>query len=125
MPSTGLVIVPVNFRAEGSEMVHAYAFLDPGSNITFCTEGLIERLGATGKIATLSLTTMDSGNVKSQSLVVNLEVSDLEGHNIVEMHNVFSRAKLPVSVHDIPVPSEVDWWPNLKGINLPCINGKV
>lgn len=68
---------------------------------------------------------MDNDNVKSQSLVVNLEVSDLEGHNIVEIHNVFSRAKLPVSVHDIPVPSDVDRWPHLKGINLPRINGEV
>ena len=71
-PATGLAIVPVNVRAKGKEMmVQTYAFLDPGSNTTFCTDRLIEHLGAIGKKATLSLTTMDQDNVKSESLVVN------------------------------------------------------
>ena len=89
--ASGLAIVPVNVRAKGKEkMFQTYAFLDPGSNTTFCTDKLIERLGATGRKALLSLTTMDSDNVKSESLVVNLEVSDLQGHNVVELSNVFS-----------------------------------
>ena len=97
-PATELAIVPVNFRAKGKEKtVQSYAFLDPGSNTTFCTNKLIDRLGATGRKVALSLTTMDNDNVKSQSLVVNLEVSDLQGANTVELRNVFSRAKLPVA----------------------------
>ena len=92
-PATGLAIVPINVRAKGKEkMVQTYAFLDPGSNTTFCTDRLIEHLGAIGKKATLSLTTMDQDNVKSESLVVNLEVSDLQGLNTIELCNVFSRA---------------------------------
>ena len=102
-------------------MFQTYAFLDPGSNTTFCTDKLINRIGATGKEVTLSLTTMDNDNVKSQSLLVNLEVSDLQGHNTVELRNVFSRAKLPVAADDKPVQSDVDKWPYLKGINLPDI----
>ena len=109
--ASGLAIVPVNVRAKGKErMFQTYAFLDPGSNTTFCTDKLIERLGATGRKALLSLTTMDSDNVKSESLVVNLEVSDLQGRNVVELSNVFSRAKLPVTVDDIPVQSDVERW---------------
>ena len=125
-PATGLAIVPVYVRARGKEnMVPTYAFLDPGSNTTFCTKRLIERLGATGKNTTLSLTTMDQENVKSESLVVNLEVSDLQGLNTIELCNVFSRAKLPVTVDDIPLQSDVDRWPYLKDINLPCIEAEV
>ena len=121
--ATGLAIVPVNVRAKGKEkMVQTYAFLDPRSNTTFCTDKLIERLGATGRKATLSLTTMDSDNVKSESLVVNLELSNLQGHNVVELSNVFSRDKLPVTVDDIPVQSDVERWFYLQGINLPCID---
>ena len=123
--ATGLAIVPVNVRAKGKEMFQTYAFLDPGSNTTFCTDKLIERLGATGRKAMLSLTTMDSDNVKSESLVVNLEVSDLQGRNVVELSNVFSRAKLPVTVDDIPVQSDVERWFYLKDINLPCINADI
>lgn len=124
--ATGLAIVPVNVRAEGREkMVQTYAFLDPGSNTTFCTDKLIERLGATGRKAMLSLTTMDSDNVKSESLVVNLEVSDLQGRNVVELSNVFSRVKLPVTVDDIPVQSDVERWFYLKDIDLPCIDADI
>ena len=125
-PATGLAIVPVNVRAKGKEkMVQTYAFLDPGSNTTFCTDRLIEHLGAIGKKATLSLTTMDQDNVKSESLVVNLEVSDLQGLNTIELCNVFSRAKLPVAVDDIPLQSDVDRWLYLKDINLPYIEAEV
>ena len=106
-------------------MVQTYAFLDLGQNTTFCTDELIERLGATGKKATLSLTTMDSDNVKSESLVVNLEVSDLQGRNVIELSNAFSRVKLPVTVDDIPLQSDVERWFYLKDINLPCIDADI
>ena len=125
-PATGLAIVPVNVRAKGKEKtVQTYAFLDPGSNTTFCTDKLIDRLGATGRKVALSLTTMDNDNVKSQSLVVSLEVSDLQGANTVELRDVFSRAKLPVAADDRPVQSDVDKWPYLKEINLPNVDAEV
>ena len=73
----------------------------------------------------LPLTTMDSDNVKSENLVVNWEVSDLQGRNVVELSNVFSRAKLPVTVDDIPVQSDVERWFYLKDINLPCIDADI
>jgi len=66
---------------------------------------------------------MDQDNVKSERLVVNLEVSDLQGLNTIELCNVFSRAKLPVN--DILFQSDVDRWPYLKDINLPCIEAAV
>lgn len=123
VPATGLAIGPVNVRAKGKEkMVQTYSFLDPGSNTTFCTDRLIEHLGASG---TLSLTTMDQDNVKSESLVVNLEVSDLQELNTIELCNVFLRAKLQVAVDDIPLQSDVDRWPFLKDINLPYIEAEV
>ena len=73
----------------------------------------------------LSLTTMDSDYVKSESLVVNLEVSDMQRRNVVELSNVFSRDKLPVTVDDIPVQSDVERWFYLKDINLPYIDANI
>ena len=90
----------------------------------FCTDRLIERLVATGRKATLPLTTMDSDNIKSDSLVVNLEVSDLRGRNVVEL-SVFSRVKLPVTVDDIAAQSDVERWFYLKDINLPHIDADI
>ena len=124
-PATGLAIVPVNVRVKGKEkVVQIYAFLDPGFNTTFCIDRLIGHLGATGKNATSKIT-MDQDNVKSESLVVNLEVSDLQGRNGIELCYVFSRAYLPVAVDDIPPQSDVDRWPYLKDINSPYIETEV
>jgi hypothetical protein len=45
----GLAVVPVKVRGKGgNKMVKTYAFLDNGSNTTFCTERLINRLGIEG-----------------------------------------------------------------------------
>lgn len=52
-------------------------FLDLGLNIIFCIDKLIECLGVIGRKEMLFLIIMDSDNVKSESLVVNLEVFDL------------------------------------------------
>ena len=41
---------------------------------------------------------------------------------VVELSNVFSRGKFPVTVDDIPVQSDVERWFYLKDINLPCID---
>ncbi|PFX21826.1 hypothetical protein AWC38_SpisGene13688 [Stylophora pistillata] len=124
--ATGLAIVPVNVRAKGNaKMVQTYAFVDPGSNTTFCNDKLIERLGTTGRKATLSLTTMDSDNVKSESLVVSLEVSDLQVRNVVELSDFSSQVKLSVTLDDIVVQSDVERWLYLKDIDLPCIDADV
>ena len=126
LSSTGLAIVPVKVRAKGkNKMIETYAFLDPGSNTSFCTDQLIERLDAPGRRTTLSLTTMDSQNVTSQSLVVSLEVFDLQGSNSVELCSVFSRSKLPVAKSDVPLQSDVDRWPHLEGVDLPCIDADI
>ncbi|XP_015754707.1 PREDICTED: uncharacterized protein LOC107334288 [Acropora digitifera] len=68
---------------------------------------------------------MDSDNVKSDSLVVNLEVSDLQGRNVLELSSAFSRAKLPVTVEDVAVQSDVERWFYLKDIYLPCIDANM
>ena len=57
---TGLPVVPVKVRAKGSDTtVHTYAFLDGGSNTSFCSEQLTKRLGVKGINTTISLTTME------------------------------------------------------------------
>lgn len=43
-----LVIVSVNVKARnGNKIVAIYAFLDPGRNVTFCTEKLMALLNVT------------------------------------------------------------------------------
>ena len=125
-PSIGLAVVPVKVKAKGKgAVIETYAFLDPGSNTSFCTDQLIERLGATGTKTTLSLTTMSDKDAKSQSLVVCLEISNLCGNHTIELPNVFSRPSLPITVDDIPRQTDVDRWAYLQSIHVPHIDAEI
>ena len=58
-----MAVVPVKVKAKGKEaVVETYAFPGPGSNTSFCTDHLIERLGATG----MKTTGMSIKDVTSQ-----------------------------------------------------------
>ena len=119
---TGMPIVPVKVKMKDSNFfVETYAFLDPGSNTTFCTERLIGQLGAPGNQASLSLTTMNNENVISNCTVVNLVACDLKEQNAVELPNVYSCERLPVTTKDIPSQADINQWSYLRSIKLPSI----
>ena len=64
--ATSLAILPVKVKAKGSDqMIQTYAFLDNGSNASFCSEKLANQLNLSGKRTTLSLTTMERENSKT------------------------------------------------------------
>ena len=68
---TGLPVVPVKVRAKGGNaLISTYAFLDGGSNTTFCSDQLLGDLGVRGVDTTLSLTTMERENSKKASSLV-------------------------------------------------------
>jgi len=64
--ATGLAILPVKVKAKGCNwMVQTYAFLDNGSNASFCSEKLAKELNLSGKQTTLPLN--DYGKGKQQN----------------------------------------------------------
>ena len=66
---TGLPVVPVKVRAKASyTFISTYAFLDGGSNTTFCSYHLLKDYGVRGVDTTLSLTTMERENSTNTSL---------------------------------------------------------
>ena len=123
---TGLPVVPVKVRAKGSDtMVHTYAFLDGGSNTSFCSDQLMKQLGIKGINTTLSLTTMERENSTKKSALVQLEVFDFDENNFIELPLVFSAPKLPIASESIPSQDDVDRWPHLKGIHVTGIEANV
>jgi hypothetical protein len=124
--TTGLAVVPVKVRAKGgNKLVKTYAFLDSGSNTTFCTEQLLNELGIKGTKSTLSLTTLETANALTECSIVNLEILDLNEDSTVELPKVFSRPSLPISRESVPNQRDVNRWPHLKGINIPRIDAEV
>ena len=70
---TGMVIIPLKVTVRGgSKSVITYAFLDKGSNSTFCTESLALQLGLTGQRTKISLSTLEKKNSVVDSFITGL-----------------------------------------------------
>ena len=123
---SSLALVPVKVKAPGSDLlVKTYAFLDNGSNASFCSEELATELGLSGRPMSLTLTTMEREESRSTSRVVSLQVMDLEEENAVDLPCVFTRPKLPVAVENGAQQEDVDRWPHLAGIRITKIDANV
>ena len=123
---TGLPVEPVKVRAKGrNTLLSTYAFLDGGSNTTFCSDQLLKDLGVRGVDTTLSLTTMDRENSTKASSLVQLKVFDLDENNFIELKLFFSTPVLPISLESVRRQEDVDRWPHLKGIRIAEIDARV
>ncbi|KAL4008074.1 hypothetical protein ACER0C_001926 [Sarotherodon galilaeus] len=121
-----LSIVPVKVRCSRSNAtVESYAFLDPGSTGTFCTDELMRDLRVTGKRSNILLRTMGKEATISTHVIIGLEVSGLDEDNFLNIPQVFTQAEIPVTKENIPQQSDVDRWPYLKEVQLKQINGKI
>ena len=119
-------VVPVKVKAHGSKRtVKTYTSLDNGYNKSFCWEELAMQLGLSGRPTTLLLTTMEKENSRAESIVVSLEVFDLQEENIVELPVVFIRPKLPVSVETTAKQEDLDRWPHLSDVTIHTIEADV
>lgn len=125
--STALAIVPVHVRVKGSsQSVLVNAFLDNGSDTSFCTHGLLSRLGVEGIRTTIMLTTMGENAKEMKSCIVkNLEISDIYESKYYDLPDVFTRPTIPISTEDIPTQGDVERWPHLKGVYLPEVKSEV
>ena len=107
------------------KIIDTCAFLDSGSNTSFCTEKLLSQLNVEGRKASLFLTTLESVNATVKSSFVDLEVLDLREENLVELCNVFSRPRLPISKGSIADQDDVNRWPHLDGVEILHIDAEV
>ena len=119
-PVTALPIVAVKVKVKGSPLcIETYALLDNGSNSTFCSASLMERLMVVGKKTRLKLTTMDSSKDVDTVIVNDLMVSDLDENVAILLPEVLSRPAMPVGRDEIPKQEDVERWLHLN--YWPCI----
>ncbi|KAL3981342.1 small subunit ribosomal protein S12 [Sarotherodon galilaeus] len=108
-----LAIVPVQVKAKkGDKAAITYAFLDPGSTATFCTEKLMNELNLSGKKMDILLTTMGQQKTVSSHLVTGLEVSSLENCNFIELQEVFSQVIHSIDDRPYAVKTSLGWTVN-------------
>ena len=121
-----LSIVPVKVKSsKGNQIIQTYAFLDPGSSASFCTNSLMHQLNIRGKRTNILLRTMGQEKTVSSHIVAGLEVSELHGNTFTALPEFYTQKTMPVTKHNIPNQSDVSKWPYLKNIKLPTIDADI
>ncbi|XP_049896027.1 uncharacterized protein LOC126387557 [Epinephelus moara] len=121
-----LSIVPVQVKArKGNLTVHTYAFLDPGSNASFCTVGLMNKLNLQGRRSNILLRTMGQRKVVETSIVSGLEVAGLDGRKFCDLPGIYTQKTMPVHKGNIPHQNDINCWPHLRDVHLPEIDSEI
>lgn len=110
---------------KGNQVLTCYAFLDPGSNASFCTNKLANDLYPQGKNVNILLTTMGEQKAFSCKAVADLEVSSLKGDDFIELTEFFAQKDIPMSKENIITQEDVDKRPHLQGVQIPSVSADV
>ncbi|XP_043983761.1 uncharacterized protein LOC122837472 [Gambusia affinis] len=105
--------------------VQTYAFLDPGSTGTFCTESLAQRLQLKGKKTSIQLQTMGHKDIVSTNIISGLQVAALDKNDFIDLPDVMTQKLMPVSKQNVPQQEDIDKWPYLQSIKLHNIDTDV
>ncbi|CAL9682043.1 unnamed protein product [Knipowitschia caucasica] len=121
-----LSILPVQVKSKrGQETLITYAFLDPGSTASFCTERLMNRLNLTGRKLGILLRTMGQEKVVDSYMLTDLEVSGLKTSEFCNLPEIFTQKSMPVHRGNIPQAKDLQRWPHLRHIQIPEIEADV
>ncbi|KAK0148510.1 hypothetical protein N1851_011164 [Merluccius polli] len=102
-----LSIVPVQIKAKnGNTILSTYAFFDPGSSATFCTEHLTRQLNMNSTKAHIFLRTMGQANTVSGP-------------------EVYTQQVMPVTKDNIVTQKDLRKWPYLQRIEVPKLDAEV
>jgi hypothetical protein len=121
-----LAVVPVKLRKKnGMKEITTYAFLDPGSNVSFCTEALMKELSTDRKRVRISMNTMGIPYKMNTYHVTDLEISDLKNKNVVSLPGVYTKDAIPIDRSYIPTMVDVAKWPHMNGVILPEVDAEI
>lgn len=119
-----IVLVKVKSK-KGEKVLQTFAFLDPGSTATFITSSLMHRLKVQGTRTNILLRTMGQERPVQSYHLNGLEISALEGHNFLELPEVYTQDTIPVSRNNIPRQQDIERWEHLKAIRIPELDADV
>ncbi|XP_024123270.2 uncharacterized protein LOC112143483 [Oryzias melastigma] len=121
-----LSIVPVYVKLKkGSKAISTYAFLDNGSQATFCSEKLMRQLGIEGRKTHILLRTMGQEKLTPSYHLSGLQVCGLKESLFIDLPDIYTHSDIPVSKESIPLQQDLERWPHLHGVQLPKIQADV
>lgn len=121
-----LSILPVKVKtSKGNHIINTYAFLDPGSSGTFCSEHLMQKLNVTGKRTNFLLRTMGQTKVTPAYSLFDVEVSGLDSNDFYLLPEIITQQKMPVTTDDMITSEDLCKWPYLSKVHIPSIKANV
>ncbi|XP_064647481.1 uncharacterized protein LOC135500165 [Lineus longissimus] len=116
-----LPIVPVKVRGRGSVgYVKTYALLDSGSNRTFCSDDWASQLDLSGMKKQVEVTTLEKKNSVMEAAIYQLDVTDLDENEVIELPSVVARPDLHISP-TIMTSQDLDKYSHLEKLEFPVI----
>ena len=116
-----LPIVSARVRClQTNTYIDTYAMLDPGTNATYCTEELCQRLGARGTARRLELTTIAQTRMPIETTVITLLVSDLaDAQEPRCIPEVTVRPTMNIDLSGLSSRVDIQRWPHLRNLEIP------
>ena len=119
-------VVAVKVRSHKSnKTVQTYAFLDPGSSGTFCTESLARKLNVSGKKTSFLMRTMGQKKIVNAHILSDLEVSGVDMNDFIPLPDVLTQRSMPVSSLNVPHQEDLVQWSYLKDVKVHDIDAGV
>ena len=119
-------ILPVAvYLKNSSTVIHTYAFLDNGSNMSLCSDRLMNQLGASGNKMKIELDTMGVPHKMTTYAIKDLVIGDLDGNNSIPLGTVYTKPMIPANQSHIPRQTDIDNWPHMSGITLPQLDAGI
>lgn len=110
---------------KGNNTVQTYAFLDPGSSATFCTEQLMRKFNDAGIKMDILLKTMGQEKTVSSYKISVLEVAALNGEIYLTLPDVYTQRTIPVAKDNIPKMEDLKRWSFLMDVDLSPIEAGI
>ena len=112
-------VVPVIVRA-GGRVVQTYALLDNGSDKSFCTAWLTNKLRPPSKPIEYNLSTLTGQNTPQKGLECSFMVKGVTAEpRELAMNSVWTVDKLPVAASSAATVSDIKRYPHLQGVHVP------
>jgi len=113
-----LKVVPVQIVSK-NKVAETYALLDNCSDVTMCTQGLLNRLQIHGKNEQVYLNTVSGKAERKNVTKTSLEVTSIDGREKLHLDQVWGVDDLNIPSECIAKQRDINKLPHLAGINLP------
>lgn len=120
-PDCVLSILPLRVKSKkGDKTLFTYAFLDPGSTASFCTEALMNKLNLTGRKTSILLRTTGQEKVIGSHIVSDIGVAGMDTDCLVDC--LWLEWTQTVHQGNIPPRQDLQRCPHLEGVEITEID---